>query len=358
MVKYWSGMHRAAGRWKISSARLRGKDYGMMWVKILVCCMVGLAACLAVLTALNYKRKHPDLHKCGDGYVIYYPKAFFVFFVIGTVIMYAAVILNIMILDPYTAYGLPLILGFFILSIGGAVDTLLWRCVVKENIMTFHTLFWPVRTVNFYEITKVKYTERDIACLGRARILTGYHNKKKAFEIWDYLVGFELFHHQLRQYGKIERTGFKEEFTLRNTDDDIFGSILAVVFLGAIWIMIAAVNDGSLEEMFYWAIWTCITLIGGAYFLKTIMWRVNVTYDAIRFRKLFARDQRYFIREITGIQEKESSIILYAGDKKIAEIFRNCKNFIFLQERLLREEIVWYKSAGGRKRKIVFRRGK
>ncbi len=67
---------------------------------------------------------------------------------------------------------------------------------------------------------------------GRKKILTGYCNKKKVFELYENVIGFDLLYRQLCFMGKIERGQLKEEFTVRETNGNIARDVFSVMLFG------------------------------------------------------------------------------------------------------------------------------
>ena len=267
-------------------------------------------------------------------YVLRQPKELLVICIISDIVFLIFICGFISILDENTVIGLLIFIAFFILGIGLTIYAVSWRCFVGRDTMTFCCPFLPVKVVKFYEITRVTYTENRTTGYGSGRkTLTGYRNKKKIFEFFDNMAGFELLHYQLDQSGKIEKRELKEEFTLKNTKRDMFSDVFGVVFFGGIFIACCFSKEEEIG-LFYIIFFACATLMYAVNLISKLLWRVKVSYYTIEIRNSFGISRSYFIKDISKVKEERNHIVLFAGDGKIAKISKDCENFIFLQTRL------------------------
>lgn len=319
-------------------------NYFSEWtIKIIACFIIGLVTFLPIIIVAIHNRKHHSLQWCEDGYVMCQPVEFFVISVLIAVGHFIFVVMGIVIIDRYTIYGLPIfMIGLFVGS-GLSIYALLWRCVVGEDSMTFYTPFLPVKTIKFYEITKVTYREnRTYGYGGGKKVLTGYRNKKKIFQFYDNIIGFDLLYEQLRLLGKIESVQLKEEFSLRETKGNILRVVFGVMMFGGIFLAFCICNDEEIQP-FYYIAFAGITLFYLIDLICVLLWRVTVNYNTIHIRNSFGKTITFAIRDITKVQEQQNHIVLYVGDKKIVKISKDYENYLLLQERLMYEGINWIK---------------
>ena len=318
----------------------------MEWkIKILACCMIGLAAFLPIVIAAKYDRKHQHLHWCEDGYVMRQSKFFLVLSIICTIGHFAFVVMCIAILGEYIIgeiCGMLVFLVGLIMGVGLSIYALLWRCVVKADSMTFYCPFLPVKVIKFYEITKVEYAENRTAGYGGGRkFLKVYCKKKKVFEFYDDMIGFDRLYYQLYQLGKIMKNELKDEFCLRYKKGDIARAVFALVFFGGILIagFWALIEGGGLDPI-YMLLSLCLALYSLIDLIGKLRWKVTVSYGTIQIRNSFGGIEKYSIREITEAHEEKHHIILYTINAEIGKISKDCENCLLLQERLTYEGII------------------
>lgn len=318
----------------------------MGWeIKILVCCMIGFAAFLPIIFAAKYDKKHQYLHWCEDGYVMRQSKTFLVLSIMISIGHFAFVVMCIAILDTYIVAELCGMLIFvigLITGVGLSIYALLWRCVVKADSMTFYCPFLPVKVIKFYEITKVEYAENRTAGYGGGKkFLRGYCKKKRVFEFYDDMIGFDRLYDQLYQLGKIMKNELKDEFCLRYKKGDIVRAVFALVFFGGLliaefWVW---VKEGELDTIcmllsLCFASYSLIDLI------NKLRWKVTVSYDTMQIRNSFGGIEKYLIQEIVEAHEEKHDIILYTINSGIGKISKDCENFLLLQEWLIYKGIM------------------
>lgn len=312
-------------------------------IKIIACFIVGLAAFLPIIITAIYNKKHPLPQWCEDGFVMHQSVELLVISVLSTIGYFIFVVMWIAVIDRYTIYGLPIFMIGLVTGSGLSIYALRWKCVVGIDSMTFYPIFLPVKTIKFYEVTKVTYTENmTYGYVGRKKILTGYCNKKKVFELYENVIGFDLLYRQLFFMGKIERGQLKEEFTVRETNGNIARDVFSVMLFGGMLLAFCIQREEELTP-FYYIAFAALTLFCLIELIGTLLWRVTVDYSTIRIRNSFGRTVTFTIREITRVQEQQNHIILYVGDKRIARIFKGYENYLLLQERLMHEGIDWTK---------------
>lgn len=319
-------------------------NYFSEWpIKIMACFIIGLVTFLPIIIVAIHNRKNHSLQWCEHGYVMCQPVELFVICVLATIGDFIFVVMGIVIIDRDTIYGLLIfVVGLFVGS-GLSIYALLWRCVVGEDFMTFYTPFLPVKTIKFYEITKVTYREnRTNGYGGGKKVLTGYRNKKKIFQFYDNIIGFDLLYEQLCLLGKIESGQLKEEFSLRETKGNILRVVFGVVMFGGVFLAFCICNDDEIQP-FYYIAFAGITLFYLIDLICILLWRVTVDYNTIHIRNSFGRTITFAIRDITKVQEQQNHIVLYVGDKKIVKISKDYENYLLLQERLMYEGINWIK---------------
>lgn len=282
--------------------------------------------------------KHLKLEGGENSYTMRQPKEFFILCVMVTIGYLIFIVLLCFSLDERTVYLLLMFLCGFIVEIGLCIYALLWRGVVDEDTITFYNPFWPTKVIKFCEITTVKYTENRTAGYGSGRkVLTGYRDKKKIFEFYDNVIGFDLLYIQLYYLGKIEKNELKEEFTLKNKKGDMVSSVFSVVLFGGLLIALCVSKDEEIEPV-YVILLACFTLFFAIDLINKLLWKVTVNYNTIQIRNSFGKSEKYLIREITDVKEERHYLVLYIEDKKVAKISKDCENFLFLQERLLYEK--------------------
>lgn len=314
----------------------------MEWkIRILIWCVMGLVTFLPILIAMKYNRKHQERNWCEDGYVMRQSKGVFVICIFITAGHFLFVAISVILLDESIMAALICMLLFSVGLIAGiflSTYALLWRCVVKADTMTFNCSFLPAKEIKIYEITTVKYVENRVTAYGEKKALVAYCNKKKMFEIFDDVIGFQLLYYHFYQLGKIMRGELKEEFSVKTNKEDIFVTLFALVFFGGIVIGVLIFEKESLSSVYIVAI-MCMALFFLFDLIYKLLWKVTINFDTIQIRDSFGKSETYSIQDITKFQEKGSYIFLYTGTIQIAKISKNSENFQLLQERLRYEGI-------------------
>lgn len=314
----------------------------MEWkIRILIWCVMGIVTFLPILIAMKYNKRHQERNWCEDGCVMRQSKGVFAICIFITVGFFLFVAVSVILLDESIMAALICILLFSIGLIGGiylSIYALLWRCVVKVDTMTFYCPFLPAKEIKIYEITTVKYVENRVTAYGEKKALVAYCNKKKIFEIFDDVIGFQLLYYHFYQLGKIMRGELKEEFSVKTNKEDIFATLLSLVFFGGVLIGVLIFEKESLNSVYMVAIMS-MTLFCLFDLVYKLLWKVTINFDTIQIRDSFGKSETYSIQDITKLQEKGNYIFLYTGTIQITKIPKNSENFQLLQERLRYEGI-------------------
>ncbi|MBD5519038.1 MAG: hypothetical protein HDR07_11355 [Lachnospiraceae bacterium] len=231
---------------------------------------------------------------------------------------------------------------------------LLWRCVIKEDSVTFYNPLLPTKKIKFYEIDFVHLTDNPLPLLSGGKILIAYRGKKKLFDVPEATSGFYFLCDQLYQYGKLEyiprpaatkeplaHIPVVESFSVTQTTEEIVRTIVGAALL--IPVSVYILWDRAEFELIYQIIAVVMLILSLDNLLQTLLWKVTVDYRTICIRYFIGVVKTYDIREITKVEEQKVHIILYAGDKKIAKIAKDRKNFQYLFERLMRTEAEIYR---------------
>ena len=245
---------------------------------------------------------------------------------------------------------------FLLLSVYLCIMIRLWRCVIREDSLTFYTPLLPAKKIKFYEIDFVHYTDNHTYGLSGQKTLVGYRGGKKLFSIEEDICGFPLLCALLFERGKadyvpamenpeVEKTfrhvPVKESFTVTvKTGDkvrDIIGSLFLVPCCAYIlW-------DRTEFELFHQIVAVILLLLCVSNSFPTMLRKITVDFRTISVRNALGFTRTYEIRQITEVVELEHYIVLYIGPKKIAKIAKDSKNFQYLFERLMRTDAEIYR---------------
>ena len=245
---------------------------------------------------------------------------------------------------------------FLLLSVYLCIMIRLWRCVIREDSLTFYTPLLPAKKIKFYEIDFVHYTDNHTYGLSGQKTLVGYRGGKKLFSIEEDICGFPLLCALLCERGKVDyvptmedpaaektlhRVPVVESFTVTTKTGDKVRDIIGSLFLVPCCAYI--LWDWAEFELFYQIVAVIILLLCVSNFFPTILKKVTVDFRTISVRNSLGFAKTYEIRRITEVEELEHYIVLYIGSKKIAKIAKDSKNFQYLFERLLRTEAEIYR---------------
>lgn len=240
------------------------------------------------------------------------------------------------------------IIGFAIYTLleeGFSIYTIRWKMVIDDGLMTIYSLFSVVKMYNIDEISIVRISELQGKYFRGIKILKVYCGKKKIFEVNERMKGCGLLYKMFLEAGKIEPLQIKEEFTVSNKFEDIFASLFGVLLFGGCliavcieWILsIEEVNLGMLIILIVFTVVSAVSLI------NELLWKITVIKNLIYIRSEFGRKKVFLIQQITRALEDEYNLFLFVGEKQIAKVDKNCKNYRFLSDRILGEGITIYR---------------
>lgn len=265
-------------------------------------------------------------------------------------------VIPIIFLDDQMFVAFVVFYLFLLLGVYLCIMIRLWRCVIREDSLTFYTPLLPAKKIKFYEIDFVHYTDNNTYGLSGQKTLVGYRGGKKLFSIEEDICGFPLLCALLFERGKadyvpamenpadektLHRVPVVESFSVTaKTGDkvrDLIGSLFLVPCCAYIlW-------DWTEFELFYQIVAVVLLLICVSNFFPTMLRKVTVDFRTISVRNALGITKAYEIRRITEVVELEHYIVLYVGSKKIAKIAKSSKNFQYLFERLMRTEAEIYR---------------
>lgn len=305
--------------------------------KIIVSVSAAAFILLIILAACLWKKKY--LHFTDDNIILIMTQSHEYFFIgIASIIFFGGFavfcIVDLSIFGFLCFYFFFVLFGVYICIIG-----VLWRGVLTTDTLTFYTPFLPVKKIELYEITSVKYTENRTGAYGTGRkVLEGYRQQKKLFYVDESYKGFDLLHYFFEESGKIERIPLVENFSVTATKDDIIRSIIVFLYFFVLWVLMLWVRNEI--ELFFQILVTLMMLYFFAKIIAISLWKVTLDYYTLSVRNSFGIVKTYEIRQITGIIEEKTRIVLCAGDREIVSISKKLKNFDYLMERLMQIGIV------------------
>lgn len=266
-------------------------------------------------------------------------------------------IVPIIFLDDQLFVAFVTFYTFTLFGVYLCIMILLWRCVIREDSLTFYTPLFPVKEIRFYEIDFVHYTDNNTAGLSGQKKLVGYRGQKKLFSIEEDIIGFPLLLALFCEQGKVDyapamenplsekilhRVPVVESFSVTTkTGDKVRVVLIDLLFLFPCLMYI--LWNWNEFELIYQIIAIIMLLCLIPNFLSTMIWKVTVDFHTISVRNALGIVKTYEIRQITEVAELEHYIILYAGEKKVTKIAKSSQNFQYLFERLLRTEAEIYR---------------
>ncbi|MBD5493126.1 MAG: hypothetical protein HDR12_01765 [Lachnospiraceae bacterium] len=253
--------------------------------------------------------------------------------------------------DSQILLGEAFILALTFFEMYIIIATLLWEVKVEPDAITLYRFPLPVKKINFYDITSVRYMENlrsgGVIYIGGKMQLIFYHNGKKLFDVDSDMSNFQRLLELMESKKRIE-CGFliengvalnewKDEFTIAETTADklraAFGALLACgLLIGGIFCWEELKEDPYC--LFYCIGFSLMFIVEISVFFEAMLKKVTITYQDIHVRSGIGKVCSYRLRDITRIEEKDAFIILYVNGKKIAKIGKAEKNFALLAERL------------------------
>ncbi|MBD5458588.1 MAG: hypothetical protein HDR27_08475 [Lachnospiraceae bacterium] len=321
-------------------------------VQITICLAITAVVFLPVLIAVIWNKKRIAGRQIKeDKYWMRPPTWQFIAGMIGTLFFYIITIAMVFVADAdMMIVAICLCVTFFYEYCSFAF--LFWEIKVETDALTIYRPPLPRKYIKFHDITNVRYVEdRLLGQFGAKTRLFFYHNEKKLFDVGDSMSGFYQLLETFASKGKLERgylkadgielNEFREEFSVRETDSNKIRAAVCLAFFGGIFIAMIInweelLEEASNSELFCYAVCLLSALMGLTDFLNAMLRKITVTYRTISIRNSIGRVKTYSIEEITEVVEKENFIILFRGDKKIAKISKDDKNFALLEERLRR----------------------
>lgn len=246
---------------------------------------------------------------------------------------------------------------FLLLSVYLCIMIRLWRCVIREDSLTFYTPLLPAKKIKFYEIDFVHYTDNHTYGLSGQKTLVGYRGGKKLFSIEEDIYGFPLLCTLLFERGKVDyvpamenpkvaktlhRVPVKESFIVTAKTEEKVRAVLPDLFFLIPCFVYVLWYRTEFELIYQLIAIAMLPLFLWDLFSKLLQ-KVTVDFRTISVRNSLGFARTYEIRQITEVVELEHYIVLYIGSKKIAKIAKDSKNFQYLFERLLRTEAEIYR---------------
>ena len=318
--------------------------------KIIVSIIAIAIILIVILVAYCWHRKYFPLTDENIIYVMRPSREYFVIGIIGTIVFSTVAITSLIFFDEQAIVAFLIFYGFVLLGIFTCIVALLEKYVIKTDSLILYTPPLSPKEIRIYEISTVKIKEIRISPYFSGKMaLIGYHDKKKLFTIDESAKGFPLLYDFLFQFGKIEaekteHTPFIENFSVTENTSEIVEKVVGAAFFLVLSVLVILDKDELAlhrlsETIFLIAAALFLTIFFLSEALHALLWKITMDYHTISIRNSFGIVKKYEIAQITKVQESEHFIVLFSGQKKIAKIFKDYKNFDFLLERLVRKEI-------------------
>ena len=284
------------------------------------------------------------------------PNSQMVIGVLGIIFSSIMSVVPLIFLDSQMFVAFVVFYLFLLFSVYLCIMVRLWRCVIREDSLTFYTPLLPARKIKFYEIDFVHYTDSNTYGQTNQKTLVGYGGGKKLFSIEEEIYGFSLLCTLLLERGKVDyvpameaptvektlhRVPVMESFSVTAKTGDKVRDIIGSLFLVPCCTYI--LWDWTEFELFYQIVAVILLLLCVSNSFSTMLRKITVDFRTISVRNALGFTKTYEIRQITEVEELESFIILYIESKKIAKIAKSSKNFQYLFERLMRTETEIYR---------------
>lgn len=307
-------------------------------IKIIVCIVLGLIIFLPIIFAVLWKKKHMSSHVSEVGYILQQPKSrFWTSGIICATVSYFLLVMCISLLDNSLYFSIGAFIGFSLLGTYISIYCLLWKIVVEEDLLTVYHPFRTVRKIRFCEISEVKLKWGDIV---------GYVDGKRSFTIDPAIPGADILFEKFFELGKINCKSIlqnvncsgmsrKENFTVRTKKGNIIVSFISVLLVGGALILLW--NERSLEA-FYKIVTIVFIILMIGYIIYSLIRKVTVSFNTIYVKNILSKEKEYSLREITRVCWRRENIVIYAGERKIAKVSSEYKNFSYLLEWLLRKD--------------------
>lgn len=275
----------------------------------------------------------------------------------GLIFCLIMTIVPIILLDDQMFIAFVTFYIFTLFGIYVCMMMLLWRCVIREDSLTFYMPLLPAKKITFHEIDFVHYKDNNTYGLSGQKTLVGYRNKKRLFSIEEDIIGFPLLLAMLHERGKVDYAPVMENPTAEKTLSRVpvvesfslsakTGEKVSTVLIDLLFLFPCSAYilwNRAEFELIYQIIAVIMLLFFIPNFLSTMLWKVTVDFRTIAVRNSLGVTKTYEIRQITEVAELENHIVLYAGEQKIVKIAKDSKNFQYLFERLLRSEAEIYR---------------
>lgn len=321
-------------------------DMNIVIMKGIICAAAAIIVFLPIIITSYWKRKRNPLQKYQYGLAAYSSIADLWIAVLGTIVFYLALVFGICIWDQNSDFwgnflGI-LIFGIFALvGTYGCICGMLEVIILEADSLTIITPLFPVKHINFYDLTHIRYYENRVdGYRGGRMILDGYIHKKRVFSIDDSFSEFCCLYMLLEETGKMERPEIKEEFVISETRDNISNAVLGVVLFGGCAVASVVYHDEV--ELLYRIFMICAALVAVLDLIEKLMWKVTVTYSTIYIRSKTGRVSSCLIRDITSVIEEKNYLVLYSGEEKVLKVCKDYKNLDLLRNRLEAEQTAFY----------------
>ena len=321
-------------------------------IQIYICLAITVVVFLPILFAVIWNKKRIARRVMKEGeYWMRLSPIYFIIGIVGAIFFYIITIAVIFTTDT-DVVAVTIFLFILLFYPYFCFVSLFWEIKVEADALTIYRPPLRQKYIKFYDITTVRYVEnRLMGQVGGKTQLIFYHNEKKLFDVEDSMSGFYQLLETFAGKGKLERgylkeggielNELKEEFSVTETGANrIREAVIPVLFGGTFIAMIFNREEMQAEApdnyILYYAVCLLIALVGLVSFFNAMLRKVTVTYRTISIRNFIGRVKTYSFEEITNVVEEEHFILLFQGEKKIAKISKDDKNFALLAERLRR----------------------
>lgn len=290
-------------------------------------------------------------------YIMRIPRSELVISILALLFSSAMAIPSIILLEDNWFLAFAVFYLFIIWDEYWCIMVLRWRCAIREDSLTIYMPLLPAKRILFHEIEYVYYTDNQTFGMRAQKKLEGYCGRKKLFSIEEEIYGFPLLYELLYERGKVgyvpamenlnkkdglQRVPVVESFTVTDKTEDKVSAVLIDLLLIVPCTVFTLWNRAEFELIYQIsALVLLLTFLHHA--LSTLLRKVTMDYQTISIRNFPGITRTYNIWQITKVIELEHFIVLYVGEKKIAKIAKDSKNFSYLFERLLRTETEIYR---------------
>lgn len=307
-------------------------DGHFLWI-IIIGFLIGGIIFLPIVFAVLGRKKRMLPRTEEDAYIMHLPQWHFWCGLLSAAFWFVFIVASMALLDLTSALYAAIV--FIVMALAGtylSIYSLLRKVVVTTDSLTIYSPFLPIRKIKFYEISLVGQKKYG---------LLGYTNSKKRFVIDKDAAGFDILYEKLYLLGKMERIQKTENFSVTIDRQDMIGSSVILLLFGGYFVAMLIFPDETVD-LFLYILSAGLAVVSLYDCLRQLIWKLTVSFHNISVRALLKGEKSYSIQSITMVCMEKNDMIIYAGNKKIAKIFSDYKNYPLLLNYLADMEIPFY----------------